>query len=403
MKSTIRRWRDQRGVALPVALVGLVAVSLLVTSALLTGATEAAISTAQLSGTRSLYDADAALQEYVGTVVAGATEVEAGVQTVTVAETGQQVRLTTALLGRREYAGGDSTARVISVLAEPMRQGRASGRAVLAMIRQAARITNMNIAANEGAVVGSDLEVGGNSKVIDRSALCSDTAGAGAVRHADGTEVSTRGSGEISGAVRESGTTGEDFMREVLSGYTLRELAAFAEVKFGAMYGEAEFPNNARPSSTNPNPKLNWGCPGGMGIACAPADTLVYKAIAIDAQGGAVDLQGDHGQGVLMIVNGHLQITGNFQFKGLLMVEGYIDMSGTGGQTGAKVEGSVVAFGRDTNQRSRVDESETQGNAVIAYNRCAVNAAQAAFNQRSRMHPQFAAPSAAFSWYEVVR
>lgn len=404
MNSMSGRFGDRRGVALPVALIGLVIVSLLVTSALLTGATEAAISGAQVSGTRSLYDAEGGLQEYLSDVAAGVETFDPGSRTVTLAENDQEVQLTLATMYSEVYAGGDSARRTISILAEPQRQGRSSGRAVLAMVRQLGVITNMNLNVNEGAVVGSDLEVGGNSKVIDRSTLCSDTTGGGAVKHAEGASVSTSGSGDIDGAVRESDTSGEEFMREVLGGYTLRDLTEYADIKFGSMFTEDPFPTNGNPSWNNSDPKLRWGCPTNMGFNCPnPADTLLYPIIAIDAGGGAIDLQGEHGQGILIIVNGHLKITGNFRFKGVLMVEGYVDMSGTGGTTGAKIEGSVLAFGMNTDQKSRVSESETQGNAVIAYNRCAVEEAQEAYNRRSRESPNYQGASTTFSWYEVVR
>ncbi|HVH13694.1 MAG TPA: hypothetical protein VM759_11610, partial [Longimicrobium sp.] len=55
----------RRGIALPVALVGLVAVSLLVTTALLTSSTEFAISAANTAGSRALYTAENGMQEFV--------------------------------------------------------------------------------------------------------------------------------------------------------------------------------------------------------------------------------------------------------------------------------------------------------------------------------------------------
>lgn len=56
---------DRRGVALPLALLGLVIVSLMVTSALLTSTTEAAISEAQTDATRSLYQVEAAVEGFI--------------------------------------------------------------------------------------------------------------------------------------------------------------------------------------------------------------------------------------------------------------------------------------------------------------------------------------------------
>jgi hypothetical protein len=293
----------------------------------------------------------------------------------------------------------------VSLLAEPLRNGSPQGRAIIAMVRQAGLFTTMALNVNEGAVVGSDLEVGGNSKIIDRSTACADSVGGGAVLHANGTTVEKTGSGEISGAVRQAQTAGEAFVTSILRGRTLPELGRLADIQFGTMFNKAAFPSNARASSDASDPRMRWGCPARMGFTCpVPADTLYYPAIAIDAGGGAVDLQGDYGQGILIVVNGSLKITGNFQFKGIMLIEGFIEMTGTGGVTGSKVEGSVVAFGRNTGgTSSKVDESVSSGNAVISYNRCQVNAAQAAFNARARQFPSFQAPSTTFAWYEVVR
>lgn len=407
MKTMIARLRGRRGVALPLALTGLVVVSLLVTTALLTGTTESAISSAQANGTRSLYDAESAMQNYLSTVMGTGQGLAVGERTVQLVDgtNRRSVRITTALLENRTPTP-DTRVLTASLLAEPLgTDGTPTGRAVVAMVRQDASYALMDLNVNEGAVVGSDLTVGGNSKVIDKSTLCTDTVGAGAVLHADNTTVRENGSGDIQGAVRESQHAGQAFVNHVLDGRTLPQFAQLADIKFGPMFGKPSFWNSARPSFNADSASLRWGCPTGMGIDCSNAGTAAtyYPVIAIDANGGVVDLQGEHGQGILIILNGSMQITGNFRFKGIMLIDGYIDMSGTGGQTGSKIEGAVVAFGNNTNRNSRVDESETQGNAVISYNRCEVNAAQEAYNQRARENPVYSPPTTTFAWYEVVR
>lgn len=407
MTTMIARLRGRRGVALPLALTGLVVVSLLVTTALLTGTTESAISAAQSNGTRSLYDAEGAMQNYLGTVMGNGTGLQAGTTSVQLVDGANRrtVRITTALLENLAPTP-DTRLLTASLLAEPLdAAGSPMGRAVVAMVQQGANYAIMELNVNEGAVVGTDLTVGGNSKVIDKSTQCADTVGAGAVLHADDTTVREAGSGDIQGAVRESQYAGQAFVNHVLGGRTLPQFAQLADIKFGPMFGKPRFPQNAHPKFDNDSLSLRWGCPLGMGLDCgnAGAATTFYPVIAIDADGGVVDLQGDHGQGILIVLNGSLQITGNFRFKGIMLIDGFIDMSGTGGQTGSKLEGSVVAFGNNTNRNSRVDESETQGNAVISYNRCEVNAAQEAYNRRARENPTYAPPTTTFAWYEVVR
>lgn len=405
MNRMIQRWRDRRGVALPLALVGLVAVSLLVTTALLTSSTESAISLAQTNSALSLYDAETGVQDFLRQTIQQGSGLQPDTTEVTLAGSSRQVRVITSLLHSRQDSARTSVWRTVALLAEPLRNGQPMGRAVIAMVRQNGLFTNMSLNVNEGAVVGSDLQVGGNSKVIDNSTICSDTVGAGAVKHADGTTVTENGSGDIQGEVTRSANQGQAFVEEVLGrGKTLYDFAQLADIQFGTYFKEAPFPTNARAEWNSTNPKLRWGCPTRMGVSCpAGADTTYYPIVAVDAGGGAIDLQGDHGQGILIVVNGSLKVTGNFRFKGLLLIEGYIEMSGTGGQTASKIEGSVIAFGQNTSQKSRVDDSATSGNAVIAYNRCAVNDAQDSFNRRSQRFPRYQAPSTTFAWYEVVR
>jgi hypothetical protein len=407
MTNLIGRLGDRRGVALPLALTGLVVVSLLVTTALLTGTTESAISSAQSNGTRSLYDAEGALQSRLQTITTGSLGLAVGTVNVLLPENQRTVRVTTALLQNEVNATGTARTLTASMLAEPLSDDgqQAMGRAVVAMVQQVGNFNTMSLKVNEGAVVGTDLTVGGNSKVIDRSTQCTDTLGAGAVMAAQGARVDESGSGEISGAVRTSTKSGTAFVDEILNGRSLTDFAQLANIKIGPMFNKPAWSTSARPAWDATDSIYRWGCPTGMGVDCstAGAATTFYPVVAIDAGGGVVDLQGDHGQGILIILNGSMQITGNFRFKGIMLIDGYIDMSGTGGQTGSKIEGSVVAFGNNTNQRSRVDESETQGNAVISYNRCEVNAAQEAYNRMARENPVYAPPTTTFAWYEVVR
>ena len=404
--ASFARLRDRSGVALPLALFGLVAVTILVTTALLTSTTEAAMSNANLDATRTLYVAEGAVQAYVasqGANLRSVTNLE-----WTIPGTTDKARINVVRVGRipgniaadPPYGPTDRYA----VTAEPLVNGRA-GRGVVAMVTLPSGFTNMDLNVNAGATVGSDLNVGGNSKVVDRSTACADTSGSVAVTHADGTAVTTSGSGTISGAVQESSLSGQAFVEYVLNGRTLREFAEVAEIKFGPMLGAASFPTNARASWNATDTRMRWGCPTGVGVTCttAGADTLKYPSIAVDAEGGSIDLQGDHGQGILIVMNGSFKITGNFVFKGIIIVEGYTEITGTAGKTTSKVEGALVSLGHNTTQTNKIDESVTKGNAVISYNRCQVKTAQDAFNQAQLNNPTFRAPQASFAWFEVVR
>lgn len=398
--------RDRSGVALPLALLGLVAITVMVTAVLLTSTTEAAMSSANLDATRTLYSAESAVQSYVSMQGAGLTSVTD--LDWTIPGTDEQARINAVRVAR---VPGDVDAPTpygptdkYAVSAQPLVNGR-PGRGVVAMVTLPSGFTNMNLNVNAGATVGSDLNVGGNSKVVDRSAACADSAGSAAVVHEDGTSVSTSGSGTISGAVQESSLSGHAFVDWVLNGKSLREFAEVSEIKFGPYLNADPFPSSAKAQWNSTDPRMRWGCPVRVGIDCssAGADTLKYPSVAIDAAGQTIDLQGDHGQGILIVFNGNLKITGNFLYKGIIIVEGFTEISGTGGKTTSKIEGALVALGENTDQQSKIDDSATKGNAVISYNRCEVEAAQDAFNQNQLQNPTFRAPQASFAWHELIR
>jgi hypothetical protein len=171
------------------------------------------------------------------------------------------------------------------------------------------------------------------------------------------------------------------------------------------------------PSGNNSNVKLRWGCPADMVSSCPSGTTTKFPLVAIDAANsdgsrGSVSIQGDYGQGMLVILNGDLRITGGFQYKGIILVEGNTDIhGGSGGSGGSKIEGALLGLGdleicgdnnsgECENSFGEGDGSDISSGAVIQYNRCAVNAVQDAINS----NPIQDRPRAqTFAWYELVR
>src|SRR5688572_11463397 len=131
--TVIDRARDERGVALPLALLGLVTVSLLVTTALVTSSTELAISGAHRDATEGLYSAEGGLQAYVaerGTTAQN--DAGQGEFTFAPAAGGPRVRVSVVQLGSR--LNPDQTRlRLLNVMARPAANG---GRTVSALITQ---------------------------------------------------------------------------------------------------------------------------------------------------------------------------------------------------------------------------------------------------------------------------
>ena len=144
---------NERGAALPLALFGLVAVSILVTSALLTSSTELALSGAHQTAARRLHAANAALERFVADraamttdtherFVAGAFVVDSGVDAVYRVDVAELFRAAPVAM----EDGSVHRRETFSVVAEP---DETFGRSVAAMIdvRRVASPVSLNLNA----------------------------------------------------------------------------------------------------------------------------------------------------------------------------------------------------------------------------------------------------------------
>jgi hypothetical protein len=214
---------------------------------------------------------------------------------------------------------------------------------------------------------------------------------------AEGSVKTSGNSIDLVGGTRRTTETKDEFQRRILGGKTPLQIAQQAKIKFGPKLTSARnFPNNFRATSSVPRDSVvNWGCPKSLGESCSAttADTAYYPTIGIDAQGGQVDLQGDHGQGLLVVVNGGLKISGNFKFKGIILVEGALDVTGT-----VEVVGAVVGF--NTITVSKDNTNNLGGTMDITFDPCVNRRVQQAFNDEN---PRFILTRPPTGWFEVVR
>ena len=104
----------------------------------------------------------------------------------------------------------------------------------------------------------------------------------------------------------------------------------------------------------------NWGEPRRPAIV--PSCTNYFPIIYVD---GDMKANGGYGQGILL-VNGDFEVTGNFEFDGVVVVRGRLKSTGTGN----KITGGVLAANID------LDNSQVLGNAVLTFSRCAIDRAQ---------------------------
>lgn len=401
---------DRRGVALPVALFGLVAVSLLVTTALLTSSTEYAISAAHRTAAGSLYNADAALEQYLfdraqlggrwlANTNAGAAR----------GPDGRNYQVQVARMAWDAVTTTDpmTATEVFSLVALPQ-DGR--GRGVGAFVRLTRQAPQLNANINAGATSGGDLKVSGNATISDgRSGVnycnAADSTSDYAVQVTAGAKIDLGNNAErnLEGAADTADFTKAELERVVLGpNLTLRSMADMAQYKFGPRWSQPDFQTQVISGdyTTGADTMYNWGCPQQLLVdfACPNSSAARFRTVAIDARGGSVKINGRYGQGVIIVLNGSLEIQGNFTFKGIILVEK--DMYIRGGAAGqeSKIEGGVIAFGSS----STVEDNIT-GTATIKYNTCANAEAMAAFNQNALQNADQQRNGGTFAWYELIR
>lgn len=113
--------------------------------------------------------------------------------------------------------------------------------------------------------------------------------------------------------------------------------------------------------------QANWGDPTGVG-PCGEEFPIIHAK-------GDLHLKTGVGQGIL-IVEGDLLASGNFDFYGVVIVKGELLTTGTGNH----MEGSVVVQGY-----GQLDsESTTLGNSLVQFSRCRI---ERAFNATLRPRP----------------
>ena len=427
------RCRDERGFALPMALIGLVLISVLVTGVLLSSTSEVALSGAHRDATAALYQAEGAIESLIaaetdafrqGSVALGRRD---GWQV----PDGKRADVNVAHLSRVPHPTlADEFVDLFSITASPA----GGGRTVTAMVE----VSPFTLGIDQAATFGGESKIQGNFLVSDGSdsqglaegtRSCVGRPGSSAIVHADGTTV-THESRNVHGEVVESELSADDLIRETLGGFTIREFAGFIArtqmsspnlVKFGTnpLWGSAPgFPtgggNSTKPRWFDKNGSVNvvrlqsnpfnWFCPGQMEQkdrcfevpSLAQSDTTSYRFVLVDAGGGDIEIMGDHGQGVLVVLNGGIRLSGGFTFRGMILSEKDIDINGNGN----KVEGAIISRNEVRVARPNDSGSELGGNAVVRFNRCTIDAIMGELNPPGGANRQVRLTSA---WSELVR
>ena len=370
----------ERGVALPLTLLGLVAVSLMVTAMLVTSSTESAVSAAQQDATLSLYDTERALERFVGHNAAGALQPTGSTPVIF---DGVEIRV--AQLGAT--TAGGKTERVLSITAQPPATASAGGRTVVALVRQ----TESEPKPLQ-TQIGSALTLGGSLRATTAQFALSgrppSTSCGGGTAGLRASNISVLelpdsaslehitgvgSSGELTSgdaAIDRTGASPQQMVGQALGlgeGEWLDDLIAgvAADRRFGPRFSE----------------------PGQLvrEFGGTTSDVAV-----VDAAGGAVELTG--GSGVVIIVGGDLLMRGTAAFEGIVVVEGGFTLGGT-----SSIEGALISLG-GSGGFSTLEGSDPR----LRFDPCRLAAAEQSF-QSVMSTTAVVRTGKTFAWFEVVR
>ncbi len=197
----------------------------------------------------------------------------------------------------------------------------------------------------------------------------------------DSSQVSTQGAAELTGVppVAEDTTIADSTFTQ------------FGDLEWNEFTGMADIVlsggniNNTAPDSiggvcrTGQAFPSNWGNPENPGAACSLWFPIIHIAGSANIQSGGV------GQGVLL-VDGDLDLRGNFVFHGIIIVQGSMGTQGSGN----RVYGGVMA------SNALFDSQSLVGGSVVTNSTCAVS--RALLNNRSLTR---ARPLASRSWVDL--
>jgi len=366
--------KNERGIALALAIVALMVVGALIAGALFAATQEQRVS----ENVRRVMAAFGVAEEGVYDIIRDwgkNSGTYAGLYPFPAKQSSVVIDTTTSASKTGSYSGTlfklndqlyliDVTAQDNMSLAGRVRGGGASQRLGL-LVRIKPLMLGPPAALTSGGanVLGGNASINGNDQIPTGWTGCglTDSAGAG-VRTQTTNTVAFNGHPTVLGSP------------PVLKDPTLADssFSVYGDVTYPQLAGQATITLPAQDFSTTVAPSLsggtcntsvptNWGSPNDPAGPCGQ----YFPIIHITGTGAAVS--GQEGQGVLL-VDGSLDVQGGFQFFGVVIIKGKLRTSGGGGNPahfwGTMMVQDSVALADTTNT--------IVGNANIMYSKCAI-------------------------------
>jgi len=359
MSRAAPRIDDERGIALAVAIFAIVVIGMLVAGAFYASLLE------QRSGENTLY-AQQAFEAAESGMADAFNNWDQAVYGAFPVDSPQTLTAVTA--GRTRYTPIitrlNSSLFLVSARGEQVDAGgRVLARRLLGTLARLSP-TSVDVQAavtSKGVVkVGGTATVDGNDHHPPGWAACPALRPAKAGVRTDGT-VQTTGGGTVLGS--PPARQGDGTVVDSLFSNPFEQLKQLTSITLGATTLNGMAPSlTGTPARCNKTLSLNWGEPWNPTAfpQCQNYFPVIYR-------NGDLQLQNGRGQGVLL-VEGDLEVRGNFEFTGLIIVKGLLKANGTGN----KITGGVLA------QNSDLDDNSLIGDPVVNYSYCAISRALAA-------------------------
>jgi Tfp pilus assembly protein PilX len=231
------------------------------------------------------------------------------------------------------------------------------------------RTVTVNPGVGAAVTAKGNVSVGGNATIDGTNTNPSGWSGCGTAPNKGGIRtngtVSTNGNPTISGS--PATIQNDSTVNNALFQTPFNAFKAMATMSLAGSSGSGNYTvyNNMAPSTTGSPAKCNladannWGEPlrtGGYISECTNYSPIIYF-------GGNAKFTGGRGQGILLI-DGDLSITGNFQWVGLIIALGQIKT----GNGNANIDGAILA-----NDANIGDQTSFSGTPVVSYSKCAID------------------------------
>ncbi|HEY6223703.1 MAG TPA: hypothetical protein VIW26_07960 [Gemmatimonadales bacterium] len=362
--------RDERGMALAVAIFALVVAGALIAGAFYAGNQEQRVGQNTLRVQQSFGAGEEALNEIVANWQPG-TYNKLGIypadsfivpSTNTAGGTGQYggvIRKLNNYLYQVDLTGRDNRSASGAVFGGGARQ----------RIGEFVRIRLLDIGIGGALTTQGSVKLSGNAYVdgtdhipLGWSSSSCDTTGdttKAGVRAPDSAVVQTGSGAHLAGNppfLKDTSVHASTFTQ--FGDISYDDLAAMATIQLPGGTDKTD-PNISSGVCVQTDP-MNWGDGMNPSSACGNYFPIVHIA-------GDATLNGDQGQGILL-VDGDLSIQGAYQYFGIVLVKGSLKTAGTGGDI-AHFWGAVMAENVD------IETNNLSGSATLNYSKCAITQA----------------------------